>query len=245
MNDNSARSLLLISQFNFYKSSKTAYRPSTQPVHVFGLFAAVSFGIWEGNGRRSTRSPVLTSLMTALIACEHGMLRGCAISGEPPMLHNRMKEGKSCGQPMLDVRSCGPPVSQLWRHVLVASHCSSQLDDNRVTREIDTSGRWRQASTLLQLYSMRGLFQYCLLIAKTLDVLLKIRNIQVENKRSQYRFLWYTKEYRYCLVKLLAGCNIITFTSPVIMSKPSQVIVIRNSLNIENMHWVLRCMIRK
>ena len=49
--------------------------------------------------------------MTPLTACEHGMVRGCAVSGEPPMLHNRMKEGKSCGQPMLDVRPCGPPVS--------------------------------------------------------------------------------------------------------------------------------------
>ena len=78
---------------------------------LFGLFAAVSFCIWEGDTRQSIRSPVLTSLMTALIAFEHGMVRGCAVSGEPPMLHNRMKEGKSCGQPMLDVRSCGPPVS--------------------------------------------------------------------------------------------------------------------------------------
>ena len=81
------------------------------PRMLFELFAAVSFGILEGNRRRRTRSPVLTSLMTSLTACEHGMVRGCAVSGEPPMLHNRMKETQSCGQPMLDVRPCGPPVS--------------------------------------------------------------------------------------------------------------------------------------
>ena len=81
------------------------------PRMLFELFAAVSFGILEGDRIRRTRSPVLTSLMTPLTACEHGMVRGCAVSGEPPMLHNRMKETQSCGQPMLDVRPCGPPVS--------------------------------------------------------------------------------------------------------------------------------------
>ena len=112
MNDNSARSLLLISCSLISTSPLKQHTALVRSrCMFFGLFAAVSFGIWEGSGRRSTRSPVLTSLMTPLIACEHGMLRGCAISGEPPMLHNRMKEGKSCGQPMLDVRSCGPPVS--------------------------------------------------------------------------------------------------------------------------------------
>ena len=48
----SPRSLLLIigCQFNFCKSSKTAYRLRM----LFELFAAVSFGILEGDGRRHT-----------------------------------------------------------------------------------------------------------------------------------------------------------------------------------------------
>ena len=78
---------------------------------LFELFAAISFGILEGERRRRTRSPVLTSLMTPLTACEHGMARGCAVSGEPPVLHNRMKEAQSRGQAMLDIRPCGPLVS--------------------------------------------------------------------------------------------------------------------------------------
>ena len=73
---------------------------------LFELFAAVSFGILEGNRRRRTRSPVLTSLMTSLTACEHGMVRGCAVSGEP-----QKAEVQSRDKPMLGVRPCGPPVS--------------------------------------------------------------------------------------------------------------------------------------
>ena len=80
------------------------------PCMLFELFAAVSFGILEGHSRRCTRSPVLTSLMTPLTACEHGMVRGCAVSGEPPMLNDRVKPAQSRGQAMLDVRPCEPPV---------------------------------------------------------------------------------------------------------------------------------------
>ena len=81
------------------------------PRMLFELFAGISFGILEGGRRRRTRSPVLTSLMTPLNACEYGMVRGCAVFGEPPILYNRMKEAQARGQPMLDVRPCGPPVS--------------------------------------------------------------------------------------------------------------------------------------
>ena len=49
--------------------------------------------------------------MTPLIACEHGRVRGRVISGELPMLHNRMKEMQLHGQPMLDAGPCAPRVS--------------------------------------------------------------------------------------------------------------------------------------
>ena len=69
------------------------------PRILFELFGAISCGILGGDRRRHAGSPVLTSLMTPLTACEHGMVRGCAVSGEQPVLHNRMKEVQSRGQP--------------------------------------------------------------------------------------------------------------------------------------------------